>query len=95
MQPLLDRLRRKLAEAFADPWMPGRRLEASLAPDVAADPATGALRGEVEFRMVEADGRRHVLHRARLDGVSSPAALDDWLAEALSTLLMSHPVWPG
>ncbi|HUK60480.1 MAG TPA: hypothetical protein VLV50_14720 [Stellaceae bacterium] len=93
MESLVDRLRRKLDEAFAEPWMPGRRLEAALAPDGGVDPATGALRGEVEFRMVEADGRARILHRARLDGVGTPAALDDWLAEALSTLLMNHPVW--
>jgi hypothetical protein len=92
---LLDRLRRKLDEAFAEPWMPGRCLEAALDPGTGADPATGVLAGAVEFRMVEADGRRHVLHRARLDGVGSPAAVDDFLAEALSTLLMNHPAWPG
>jgi hypothetical protein len=95
MQPLLDRLQRKLDEAFADPWMPGRRLEAALDTGTAADPATGALSGGVAFRIVEADGRRQLLHHARLDGVASPAALDDFLAEALSVLLMKHPVWPG
>ncbi len=95
MQPLLDRLSRKLDEALAEPWMPGRRLEATLDPDTAADPASGALKGGVEFRIVDEDGRRHVLHSARLDGVDSSAALDDFLAEALSVLLMKHPTWPG
>ena len=94
MEALLDRLHRKLAEAFAEGWARAEGIDAQLDLDTASDPTTGAVSGGVAFRVADRAGAWHVVHHARMDGIADPVALDDWLAQGLSIFLMKHPVWP-
>jgi len=94
MEALIDRLQRKLAEAFAQGWARAEGLDALLDPDTAADPASGALSGGIAFRVTDRAGLWHVVHHARMENIADPVALDDWLAGGLSIFLMKHPTWP-
>lgn len=94
MEALLDRLTRKLGEAFNEGAERAKGLDAVLDADTAADPKNGAVTGGVSFRVEDGAGRRHVVHHARMDAIRDPDGLDDWLARCLSILLMKHPTWP-
>lgn len=94
MEALIDRLKRKLAEAFAQGQARAEGLDARLDPDTAADPASGTVSGGVSFCVTDRAGRWHVVHHARMEAITDPVALDDWLARGLSIFLMKHPIWP-
>jgi hypothetical protein len=92
-ETLLERLRRKLAVAAADREQNAQPQDAVLDEGTALD-TRGALQGAIYFRVQDAAGAWHVMHRETLDGVEDAAALDDVLARGLSLFLMKHPTWP-
>lgn len=89
----MERLQRKLAEAFDEPWG-DLVLRAELDGHTRFDPAEGGIVGGATFRLVDGKGQPLTVHRAALNGLGTSDAVDDWLAEVLSTLLSEHPRWP-
>ena len=83
------RLRRKLAEAMAEPWDNMGELRAELSLDGSGPP----LRGKMTFRARRTDGGWVVAQEARFDGLTDAQDVDDFMADTLSKLLAAHPVW--
>jgi hypothetical protein len=83
------RLRRKLAEAMAEPWDPTGELRA----DLSLTESGPTLAGTLVFNARRSDGKWVTAHQARIDGLATATDVDDFLAETLSKLLAAHPAW--
>lgn len=89
---LLQTLQRKLAHMAGD--RPSRKSlpQLRLAQGSGLDEVSGTLCGELVAEHETGNGMK-ILHRHALDGIDSEQALDDVLAEIISTVLMKHPQW--
>jgi hypothetical protein len=92
MSSLVERLRRKIEQIASDRWGEKQAPLVRLA-DVAEDER--GLSGAIEVLLRRRDGELFLFHRESLDGVATPEAADDRLAEALSLVLARHPKWPN
>lgn len=92
-ETLLDRLNRKLAEAFADAWDHRNAIAYEVSSDTRIDPATGCLSGGIKF-LVRGGSEWVVVHQERMGELRRDDEVDDFLARGLSQLLMTHPTWP-
>lgn len=93
-ESLLDRLKRKIAEAGTDAWESAQAQELTLDDDTRIDPATGILQGGLSFRVKDSAGAWHLVYHERMNDVRAVGDLDNFLAHAFSIFLMKHPTWP-
>jgi hypothetical protein len=90
---LLDRLNRKLAESFSQPW--GTR--GKLRPEIVApieDTSTGSISGTLRFYVLMRSGEEALVFDHPFGPLENEEEVDNCLADALSKLLSMHASWP-
>lgn len=93
--PLLERVRRKLDEAFdSSQWGRAFSSRAVLDETTRFNPDAGGLVGGVSLYVTGRDGREALVHHEPMGVLRTTEDVDDWLARALSVFLEQHPRWP-
>lgn len=92
-ETLIDRLRSKLAQAFATTWEHTQPVSVEFEPETRLCD-DGTLVAGARY-LVQARGGNWVeVHREPVAILADAAAVDDFIARGLSILLMKHPSWP-
>ena len=88
-----ERMNKKLAEAFNGPWGSHGVLRPELA-EIAGFDAPQGPSGVLRLYVSTRSGEEAVVFERHFVGLKDLEAVDDFLAEALSSLLATHASWP-
>jgi hypothetical protein len=92
-ETLIDRLRSKLAQAFATTWEHTQPVSVELDPETRLRD-DGKLVAGARYLVQARNGDWIEVHREAAVILADAVAVDDFIARGLSILLMKHPSWP-